>query len=150
MCHSSSSQLLTQSPTWLIIIAGWFALHYFAKKRDQCKEARERLDQAIVALRAIEERAVKFHQASAYNGDLARTLVFDIKRIISKLKRHPFSAFDVDQNLMKELRKSITLKNFDQSKFACQPMNSFILNNIANAVDDIEDLLEKEYERIYL
>lgn len=150
MCYSSSNQLIAQIPTWLIVVAGWFVVHHLSTKRDQRKEARERLDQFIFALRAIEEKAIQFHQSDTYKGDLARTLLFDIQRIIAKLKRHPFGSFEVVPNLLKELRRAVTLKNFDPSKFACQPANSSILSNVANAVDDLEDQLEKEYERIYL
>jgi hypothetical protein len=150
MCFSSSNQFITQIPAWFLIIAGWFAVHYFAKEREQRKEARERLDQFILALLAIEEKAIQFHQSDTYKGDMARTLVFDIQRFIARLKRHPFGKFEVDPNLLKELRRAVTLRNFDSSKFACQPANSAILGNLANAVDDIEDQLEREYERIYL
>ena len=150
MCYSSSDQFLTQIPTWLIVVAGWFVVHHLSRKRDQRKEVRERLDQFIIALRAIEEKAIQFHQSDSYKGDLARTLLFDIQRIISKLKRHPLDSFEIAPNLLKELRRAITLKNFDPSKFACQPANCYIFSNIANAVDVIEDQLEKEYERIYL
>lgn len=152
MCHYSDglSQILTQIPTWIIVIIGWFVVHHLSTQRDQRKEARERLDQFILALREIEEKVIQFHQSDTYKGDLARTLLFDIQRIITKLKRHPFGSFEVSPNLLKELRRAVTLKNFDPSKFACQPANSPILGNVANAVDDIEDQLEKEYERIYL
>lgn len=150
MCYASSNQFLAQIPAWILIVAGWYAVHFFAKDREQRKEARERLDQFILALLAIEEKAIQFHQSDTYKGDMARTLVFDIQRIIAKLKRHPFGQFEIDPNLLKELRRAITLKNFDSSKFTCQPTNSVILGRIANAVDDIEDRLEGEYERIYL
>lgn len=150
MCYFSSNQLIAQIPTWLIVVAGWFVVHHLTTKRDQRKEARERLDQFILTLREIEEKAIQFHQSAAYKGDIARTLLFDIQRIIAKLKRHPFGSFKVSSNLQKELRRAITLKNYDHSKFACQPANSSILSNVANAVDDIEDQLEREYERIYL
>ncbi|OGT97550.1 MAG: hypothetical protein A2X80_07315 [Geobacteraceae bacterium GWB2_52_12] len=150
MCYSSSNQFIAQIPTWFLIVAGWFAIHYFAKERDQRKDARERLDQFILALRAIEEKAIQFHQSDVYKDDMARALMFDIQRIIAKLKRHPFGSFEVSPNLLKELRQAVTLKNFDHSKFACQPANSSILSNVANAVDDIEDQLEREYERLYL
>lgn len=150
MCHSSSSQLLSQAPTWLIVIAGWFVVHYLTTKRDQRKEARESLDKFIIGLRAIEEQAINFHQSTSYKCDVARSLLFDIQRSFTKLKRHPFCSFEVSPSLQIVLRRAVTLKNFDPSKFACQPANSIILSNIANAVDDIEDLLEKEYERIYL
>ena len=150
MCYSSSGQFLAQIPTWLIVVAGWFVVHHLSTKRDQRKEARERLDQFILALRAIEEKAIQFHQSDTYKGDLARNLLFDIQRIIAKLKRHPFGSFEVSPNLLKELRRAVTLKNFDSSKFASQAANSSIFSNVANAVDDVEDQLEREYERIYL
>jgi len=152
MCHYSGglSQILTQIPTWIIVVAGWFVVHHLSTQRDQRKEARERLDQFISALREIEEKAVQFHQSDSYKVDVARSLLFDIQRIIAKLKRHPFGSFVVSPDLQKELRRAVTLRNFDPSKFSCQPANSSILSNVANAVDDIEEQLEKEYERNYL
>ena len=150
MCYSSILQFLNQIPTWIIVVVGWYVVHYLSNKRDQRKETRDRLDQFISVLREIEGKANKFHQSEAYKGEIARVLVFDIQRIFAKLKRHPFSSFEVSPNLLKELRQAITLKNFDSSKFSCQPVNSAILNNIANTVDDMEDQLEKEYERLYI
>lgn len=151
MCHdSSTSHFLTQLPTWFIVIAGWFVVHYLSTKRDQRKETRERLDQFVIALREIEVRAVEFHQSKTYEADLARALVFDIQRIFVKLKRHPFGKFVIPPNQPKEVRKAITLRNFDFSKFTRQSPNSEILGDIANAMDKLEDQLEKEYERIYL
>ncbi|ADL56758.1 hypothetical protein [Gallionella capsiferriformans] len=150
MCYSSNGQFLTQIPTWLIVVAGWFVVHHLSQKRDQRKEARERVDQLVTAILSIEERAVRFHQSDSYQGDVARSLLFDIQRIIAKLKRHPFGSFVISPTLLKELRRAVTLKNFDASKFTRQEANSAILSNIADAVDDIEDQLEQEYERIYL
>ena len=150
MCYPSNGQFLTQIPTWIIVVVGWFVVHHLSTKRDQRKEARECLDQLVVQLREIEERAINFHQSTTYKGDLARSLLFDIQRIIARLKRHPFGSFEISSNLLKELRRSITYNNFDHSKFACQPANSSIFGDIANVVDDLEDQLEKEYERIYL
>lgn len=150
MCYLSNGQLLTQISTWIIVVAGWFVVHHLSTKRDQRKEARERLDQLVALLRELEERAINFHQSTTYKGDLARSLLFDIQRIIAKLKRHPFGSFEISSNLLKEFRRSVTYNNFDPSKFECQPPNSLILGNIANVVDDIEDQLEEEYERIYL
>jgi hypothetical protein len=80
-------------PTWLIVVAGWFVVHHLSQKRDQRKEARERVDQLVSAILSIEERAVRFHQSDSYQGDVARSLLFDIQRIIAKLKRHPFGSF---------------------------------------------------------
>jgi hypothetical protein len=151
MCqYSSNSQFLTQIPTWIIVIAGWFVVHHLSTKRDQRKEARERLDQYILGLRALEERAIKFHQSTSYQADVARGLLFDIQRCQTKLKRHPFTSFEIGSSYAMKLRQSVSLRNFDASKFSCQSANSLILNDIANAFDDIEDLLEKEYERVYL
>jgi hypothetical protein len=150
MCHSSASPLLTQIPTGILVILGWYAVHYFAKQRDKCKEARERLDQLVSALHSIEERAIQFHQSNTFKGDLARALRFDIQRVIARLRRYPFNSWSIDPVKLLELRKTVTYKNFDESKFSCQPASSIILSNIANAVDEIEDMLEAEYEQLYL
>lgn len=150
MCYSSGSQLLTQIPTWLIVVVGWFVVHRLTVKREQRKEARECVDAFVRTLRESEAKAISFHQGNVFKDDLARALVFDIQRAIAKLKRHPFASFNISPDSLIELRRAITLNNFDSSQFACQPANSLILSDIANAVDGIEDQLESEYERIYL
>lgn len=152
MCQNylSYSQTLTQLITWVILVVGWYVVHHLTAQREQRKEARERLDQFVIALREIEVRSVEFHQSKTYEADLARTLLFDIQRIFVRLKRHPFGLFVIPPNLPKEVRKAITLRNFDFSKFTRQSPNSEILGDIANAIDKLEDQLEKEYERIYL
>lgn len=150
MCYSSCGQLLTQIPTWLILVIGWFAVHRLTVKREQRKEARECIDAFVRTLREIEVKAISFHQGDVLDDNLARVLRFDIQRTIAKLKRQPFTSFRISSDLLKEFRRAITYKNFDSKNFKCQPANSPILGGIANAVDDIEDQLEREYERIYL
>ena len=129
---------------------GWFVVHRLTVKREQRKEARECVDAFVRTLREIEVRAISFHQSDVLEDNLARALRFDIQRTIAKLKRQPFASFRISSDLLKEFRRAITLKNFDSKNFKCQPANSPILRGIANAVDDIEDQLESEYERIYL
>lgn len=150
MCISAVNPFLAQIPTWLIVIVGWHVVHRLTLQREERKEARERIDVYLGALRGIEDRAILFHQSDEYRGDVARALRFDIQRAIASLKRHPFAKFSVGAELLKELRRAITFRNFDPTGFVRQSEQSQILSDIANSVDDIEDQLEREYERIYL
>lgn len=150
MCILPANPILTQIPTWFIVIIGWYVVHRLTLKREQRKEARERVDAFVQTLRSIEEKAILYHQGDEFRGDLARDLRFDIQRAIAQLKRHPFAKFNISGDLLRELRRAITYRNFDPSEFARQPAESSILSNIANAMDDIEDQIEQEYERIYL
>ncbi|MDR4485510.1 MAG: hypothetical protein R3B95_20330 [Nitrospirales bacterium] len=141
---------LAQIPTWLIVVTGWYVVHRLTLKRDERKEARERVDVFLSLLRNIEDKAILFHQSEVFRGDIARALRFDIQRAIGRLKRHPFAKFKIDPNLSRELRHAITYRNFEPSKFVTQFEQSSILSDIANAVDDIEEQMEREYEKIYL
>lgn len=150
MCISSFSSFLGQFPTWLIIIVGWYVVHHLTLKREERKEARERVDAYLSLFRAIEEKAILFHQSPEFREDKARELKNDIQRAFKILKRHPFVKFEIGADLHKEFRRAITYRNFEPSGFVRQPAQSQILSDIVNAVDDIEEQIEKEYERFYL
>ena len=149
MCIWSGNQFLAQIFTWLLVICGWYVVHFFTLKREQRKETRERVNTLLNSLHDIEAKAMSFHESKEFRGDLARDLRTDIQRLFKCLKRPPFSMFKVASHLRKEFRKSITIRNFEPSNFSCQAADSQILRDIVDAVDDIEEQIEKEFERLY-
>lgn len=144
------SILLAQVVTWIVVIIGWYVVHRLTLKREKRKEARERIDVFLKSLHDIEEKAISFHRSDGFKGDIARALRFGIQRSISSLNRQLFSMFTINPGLLREFRHAVTYRNFEPSNFSSQPPDSPILSDIANAVDEIEEQIEKEYERIYL
>ena len=140
---------LFQITTWIIIIIGWVVVHWLTLKRETRKEVREGIDAFLKLLQNIEAKAISFHRADEYKGDIARALRFDIQRAIAGLDRQLFSKFTIPSSLRVGLRKAVTLTNFERGSFAPVLPDSQILNEICHAVDDIEQQIEKEYERIY-
>jgi len=141
---------LFQIFTWIIIIIGWYVVHYFTLKRENRKEARERIDVFLKSLHDIEVKAISFHRHNEFKEDIAFDLKYEIQRAISRLNRQPFCKFTINPRLLTAFRQAVTFRNFEPRDFSCQESASRILSDIASAVDDIEEQIEKEYERIYL
>lgn len=136
--------------TWALILGGWYAVHRATLARERRKERRELANNAIEALNSLAIEAREFHTASAFDEYQADLLRYRIERIILSLQRSPLSELTLPIGRMVKLRKSITLKNMDQSSFCAQTSNSPVLREIRSAVDDLVDAIEAARERCWL
>jgi len=136
--------------TWVLILGGWFVVHRATLVRERRKERRELANNAIDALNSLAIEARNFHIASAFDEHRADLLRYRIGRMILSLQRQPLSELDLPIGRMVRLRKSITLKNMDQSSFSAQQPNSPVLMDIRSAVDDLVDAIDAARERCWL
>lgn len=125
------SQLAIQIITWVLIVVGWLIVHYLTLTRERQKEIRELKSKLIERILEIENRSISFHQASSYSQDEARSLVAEIERVSSTIARKPLSSLAIEPKVVAQFRRSITLKNFDQSIFNSQSANSRLLHDIS-------------------
>jgi hypothetical protein len=132
--------------TWVLVLAGWFAVHLATLARERRKERRELSKALVESLRGIEVDALAFHTAPAFNAVQADLLLHAIGRLLRSLQRIPMSELGLPLSRMVRVRKSVTLKNFDKSAFQTQQSGSVILTNIRASIDDLVEAIEAERE----
>jgi hypothetical protein len=128
--------------TWLLVLAGWFAVHQATLSRERRKERREAAKFTIESLRELEVDALKFHMAPGFDSVQADQLIYRAGRIIRGLQRTPMSELELPLGRMVRLRRSMTLNNADASVFKPQTAGSGLLMEIRAAVDDLVDAIE--------
>lgn len=148
MLHGA--KLAIQIITWALIVLGWVTVHYLTLTRERQKEIRELKSKLIERILDVESRSISFHQASNYNQDEARSLVAEIERVSSAIARKPLSILAIEPKVVTQFRRSITLKNFDQSIFTSQAANSRLLNDISLRTEALTNVLEEAYANRYL
>lgn len=148
MLHEA--QLAIQIITWMLIVVGWVMVHYLTLTRERQKEVRELKSKLVEQILEVENRSISFHQAPNYSQDHARSLVAEIERISSAIARKPLSILAIEPKVVALFRRSITLKNFDQSIFSSQSADSRLLNDISLRTEILTNALEQAYANRYL
>ena len=148
MLHGA--QLAIQIITWVLIIVGWVTVHSLTLTRERQKEIRELKSKLVKQILDVETRSISFHQASNYSRDESRSLVAEIERVSSAIARKPLSSLAIEPKVVTEFRRSITLKNFDQSIFSSQSADSRLLNDISLCTETLTNALEEAYGNRYL
>ncbi|NOQ64704.1 MAG: hypothetical protein GQ582_09355 [Methyloprofundus sp.] len=140
-----------QIVTWLIVIAGWVFVNQQNNLREKRKEIRSLIDNLHVQLDDIEKKAVKYH-----TDEGTKELAFQLKRDLnqklrSKLKILELRDLDLKKSstYQKELRKAITLNNFDTNNFKSQLFSSEIIKDIWLAKDKLSHEIELCFSRKY-
>jgi len=128
--------------TSLLVLVGWFAVHFATLSRERRKERRETAKSAVDALNSIASDASAFHTALTFDAHEACLLRYNTEKVIRTLQRKPLNDLDLSLGRMVKLRKSITLKNIDPSIFSPQNIDSPILQDIRAATDDLVDAIE--------
>lgn len=139
----------TEAAPWLLAILGWFATHFFSEARERRKEVRSQVDKLLDRLVKIEGFARDFHTSASFDEKISSELLSQLNRLEGVLGR--ISRFDIDNfvGVLVHLRRSITLNNFDKSKFSTQSYGSQLLSEISGAIRDFEDELEGQYALSY-
>ncbi|WP_125468859.1 hypothetical protein [Methylomagnum ishizawai] len=141
-----------QSIPWLLVVLGWYLVNRQNNSREKRKELRALLDQTQKLLDEIEIQAVEYHTVEA-----TVQRAFFLKRALG-LKLHQkfeiLSKRSLELRLCKkyhiELRKAITLSNFDSAKYEKKELSDQIIKDIWLAKDRLSHELEtcfvKEYD----
>src|SRR5689334_20212946 len=112
-CPQSSA--LTNSITWLLIIAGWLIVNWQSNLRETRKEIRERLDCLRDDTLRLEDLALQHHTVA--NDPVRRA---EIRRMIAAVASSVRMVADAGlrierrSQLVQDLRQAITLNNFDE------------------------------------
>lgn len=139
----------TSGIPWMIAVVGWGVTHLLSDVRERRKEARSQIDKLYEALAKVQSDARNFHLSAAFDGALAEDLTIRVRGLERQLRR--LGSFNQDDLVPKiiALRRSVTLRNFDSSSFTQQQVGSDILEDIASAVEGMEDEVERQFQFEY-
>jgi hypothetical protein len=139
---------VTQVISWVLVIAGWFLVHYLSNERESAKERRQETRLALARLReameGMRDDAVAFHQGGGYAGDKLRKIELCLERLErSWLRLAPAgNNREIISKHIVAMRQSFSRSNADASTFCQQQYDSPIINGIIDAFDEAIDRLE--------
>jgi hypothetical protein len=130
--------------TLITVIFGWIIVNWQNNRREERKEVRSSLSSIIEEITSIEDLATTYHSADSRDRDNEKLINQKITRLSAKIRHLRFESIEVN-NLFIELKKSITLDNFETSKFIQQSPHSEIIDSINLYSEQLQDLLETEF-----
>lgn len=131
-----AGKVLAQLVTWVLVVVGWLVVFDQNNYREVTKSVVKRIGELRVLLREIEAKAFQFHTEN-YDQRAAEELLRLLKRFsdeLADLRAHEQVAGSVS-NRSSELRRAITLKNFDQSSFAPVASDDELIGTIRGVTD---------------
>lgn len=144
--------ILGQLVTWILVVVGWYFVNRKNNERETRKELRNALDEFHVFLDQIETQAVEYHTSASQDTVLATALKRDLHRRlparINRLESRGLNTVDLGRPVV-ELRKAITLENFDSHSFAQRQMADSIITRIGIARDDLAEAIEALFAAQY-
>lgn len=148
-CPAEATKWWSNLPTWILVLFGWWVVHWASLTRERRKEKRELSNRVVQDLFELEREAIDFHTANVFNTLQSEQLMTHIERLILSLQRQPMSELDVPLGKMIKLRRSITLNNADSEQFVAQSTNSNIVREIRSSIADLVDLIEAKRDQVW-
>ena len=140
---------LSNVVTWLLVILGWVLVHYLTTVRERRKDIGEAVAGLVDRIYELEDDAIKFHKAESFDHFAARDIVTEVSRVSMDLVTAPFSALRIRPDLMKQVRRSMTLQNFEEARFKSLPANNQVIGKIGAAADDLARAVRGQYHDRY-
>lgn len=142
----------TQIVTWLIVVLGWCYVNHQNNLREKRKEIRALIDGVQTQLNDIEKLAIEYHT----NDEASENLAFELKRNLNRkllinfqiLESRGFKTGECN-TYRKQLRKAITLRNFDTGSFELQIVSSEIIKDIWLTKDKLSHEIERCFSQEY-
>ncbi|WP_145132499.1 MULTISPECIES: hypothetical protein [unclassified Pseudomonas] len=130
------------------VIIGWIIVNWQNNKREERKELRSALSEIVESIELLEDAASRYHQADERNSIMEKEINLKITRLSAKIRYLRFES-QLLNNAFIELKKSITLDNFETSHFSKQEPNAEIIESIYYSADSLRDRLEEEFSTLY-
>ena len=149
MSVCSSFQWASVVP-WILVVVGWFFVDQQNNSRERRKEVRGKVDALRELIDEVEELAFLHHgtgQESLRCVKIRRSIK-KINNDIAILEKFGLTGILGDTTLL-DIRQSITLKNFDTSKFIVLNTTDPIFSEIGVSLDQLRDSLEHSYAAKY-
>jgi hypothetical protein len=132
-----------------LIVAGWAIVNYQNNKRETRKEIRASLLDLYTHLDAIEDAAIDYHTTDGSPAK-ARRIRRDIQQIAPRILMARRGQMKIDyKRAVFELRRAITLENFDTENYAPRPSDDPLLDEISRTKTNLIFALEGAYGRAY-
>lgn len=148
-CQSNGVEILglvSQVVTWLIVFFGWVIVDRQHHNREERKEVRAALDTLEKMLDDLELKSIEFHQAALFDKKEAGRIQSSIQRVQSRIRRLPFGQDqDVNTGII-EIRRAITLRNFEVSSFTSQPEDGEISVTVSASRDFLMNVLDEQFK----
>jgi hypothetical protein len=140
--------------TWGILVLGWIVGNRYANQREKRKEIRLQLDGYWERIDDLECLAIKYHTTELTDNELktlSRKIVSAISRNYTMINRLHLDPADEEQAIILhvDLKKAITLNNFDSADHAILPVDNELLEEISNACTEITNFLEYSFIEKY-
>lgn len=139
-------QGIFQVITWSIVVCGWFIVNQQNNHRELRKEIRSNIESLKERLEELERIAISFH-CSEFDVSKSTDIVREIQRINEIINRQNLLSEEELSDIIKALRRSITLKNFDKSSHKLLAEDDYVLASICRAVNEMIDSIEYGFSR---
>lgn len=144
----TKSEFLASLP-WIVAAIGIVVAHLLSEARERRKEVRAQTDKLIERLAALEIRGTNFHTGASFDAVEARGIEVEISSIERRAGRLVGAAVAGLADEIIVHRQSLTLRNFEKSKFISQDASSAICQEIAATTAAYEEALEAAYHSQY-
>lgn len=135
--------------TWLIVLIGWIVVNRQNNSRERRKETRTAADRLKERIEKLEQKAIAFH-CLAFDLSEARDILCEIQRVSQATIRTGLLSETQQKRLTRQLRCSITLKNFDATTHQQLLVTNPLLDEISCAADDLIEAIEDGFSRKFL
>lgn len=134
--------------TLVTVVLGWIVVNWQNNNREERKEVRSSLSDAVEEIIALEDKAVEYHSADSRSLEYEREITKRITRLSSRI-RHLGIESEGLRRLFIRFKQSMTLDNFETSRFSKQNPDSEILEMISMHSEQLQDELEAQFSRLF-
>lgn len=135
--------------TWILVFFGWLVINYQHNKREDRKELRAIVDDLKNRIYSLEERAVQYHCTNEVKLSESNQIKLDIQRLISDIRLQGLFSSEQTTKIFKDLRRAITLNNFESATHKALPSDHLILSEIHESIDELIELIETTFRARY-
>lgn len=130
-----------------LVVIGWVVSHRSANSRERRKEIRNALDRLNSACGQLRADAIEYHTSDSHSDQVARKVKSGITQLSTILPYCRMLGNEKEiAELVSDIRKEITLKNFDnKSNFKKADTSHPRLNKINGQIDLLVARLEKAF-----
>jgi len=140
--------IIGQIITWVIVNIGWWFVDNSNDKRETRKEIRATIEAMQALLDQLERNAVSYHTGDNPNEALASDIKRDLyRKLPSKIQLLGVRGLIVDSlgKPIINLRKSITLENFDSKQFKKLQLGDELIRRVGAAREEVGQQLEQVF-----
>jgi hypothetical protein len=137
-----------------LIIAGWYYISRDHNRREERKELRALIAEWKRQVQILRERGIEYYQLPGSDQrapQLARELKYGLKALCQQIQQYTnfCPSFDAADELV-ALRQAFTGGEFESINRAALPLESDVLNSMANAEVKLATQFELLFMKIYL